>query len=177
MDRYIKKTVFTLILLLALCTLCSCKGSGFRKSDLEPVNDVQGTHYILVSVSGDPQNLKVSFTNIEDTAWLFGEYYKLEVFLDDTWYYVPAKEDYLVHDLAHELLPDATDSLTYDLSPFGELPTGSYRIACGDLGANTNFYYGFFEITDSGDFIGTTPTGLPSGFIETPDGYESVPLE
>ena len=112
---------------------------------------------IALYVTGDSQAVTVEFVNRDDEPWHFGEYYKLEFLRDGTWYYVPS-EDYAVHDLAHELAPNQKDSLTYDLTPFGKLDAGDYRIACGGGGDNNNNYYAYFHITDKNEFIGTTPT-------------------
>lgn len=129
----------------------------------EPVNDIPGTQFVLVGVRVEEDKAKVTFTNISDEPWSFGEYYKLEVSIGNEWYYVPS-EDYIVHDLMHEIGPGTTYTLTYDLSPFGDLDPGDYRISCGGLDFTSNVYYAFFTKTDDGVFIGTDPTGYPEGY-------------
>ncbi|MBR4947229.1 MAG: hypothetical protein IKZ29_01570 [Clostridiales bacterium] len=137
---------------------------GFTEAyNFEPVNDSLGTQFILVSVRLEGDKANVKFTNISDEPWSFGEYYRLEVLIEGQWYYVPS-EDYAVHDLMHEIGPGADITMTYDLSPFGELAPGDYRIACGGPTFNENVYYAYFTKTDDGVFIGTDPTGYPEGY-------------
>ena len=139
---------------------------GFTEAYIyEPVNDIPGTQFILVSVRVEGDEAKVKFTNISDEPWNFGEYYRLEVLVEGQWYYVPS-EDYAVHDLLHEISAGAEYTMTYDLSPFGELAPGDYRIACGGAAFNENVYYAYFTKTDDGVFIGTDPTGYPEGYTE-----------
>lgn len=133
--------------------------------NFEPANDIPGTQFVLASVRVEDNKAKVTFTNISDEPWSFGEYYKLEVLIGNKWYYVPS-EDYIVHDLMHEIGPGTDYTLTYDLSPFGYLAPGDYRISCGGLDFTTNVYYAFFIKTDDGVFIGTDPTGYPEGYTE-----------
>ena len=97
--------------------------------------------------------------------WRFGEHYKLEVLINGQWYYVPS-EDYAVHEILYEIEPGAEITRTYDLSPFGELEPGDYRIACGGISFTDNVYYAYFTKTDDGVFIGTDPTGYPEGYTE-----------
>ena len=131
----------------------------------ETVNDTRGTQFIQVGVRVEGDKAKVKFTNISDEPWSFGEYYRLEVFIEGQWYYVPS-EDYAVHDLLHEISAGAEYTITYDLSPFGELAPGDYRIACGGMDFTRDVYYAYFTKTDDGDFIGTDPTGYPEGYTE-----------
>lgn len=139
---------------------------GFTEAYIyEPVNDIPGTQFILVSVRVEGDEAKVKFTNISDEPWSFGEYYRLEVMFEGQWYYLPS-EDYAVHDLLHEISAGAEYTMTYDLSPFGELAPGDYRIACGGAAFNENVYYAYFTKTDDGVFIGTDPTGYPEGYTE-----------
>lgn len=152
-----RKAVYVLAIVLASCLIsCSCSKSK-KKPDYVPVDEGIGTMDIALYVTGDSQAVTVEFVNRDDEPWHFGEYYKLEFLRDGTWYYVPS-EDYAVHDLAHELAPNQKDSLTYDLTPFGKLDAGDYRIACGGGGDNNNNYYAYFHITDKNEFIGTTST-------------------
>lgn len=151
-----RKTVFVLSMVVISClVLCSCSKS--KKKDYVPVDEGVGTMNIAMYVTGDTQKVNVEFENRDKEIWIFGEYYKLEIMIDGAWYYVPA-EEYAVHDLAYELPPEQRFSLSYDLTPFGKLESGDYRIACGGLGDSTNIYYAYFHITETNAFVGTTPT-------------------
>ena len=131
----------------------------------EPVNDIPGTQFVLVSVRLEGDKANVTFTNISDEPWSFGEGYKLEVLIGSSWYYVPS-EDYAVNAILYEIGPGSEYTMTYDLSPFGELAPGDYRISCGGKDFTKDVYYAYFTKTDDGDFIGTDPTGYPSGYTE-----------
>lgn len=114
-----------------------------------PVAENEGADAILTSVvSVDP--FTVEFTNQSDQLWGFGEYYKIEVIKDGRWYYAPNYEPVSVHDLGHELEPGQSSTLIYDLSPYGSLAPGEYRIACGDIGTGNNVYYAYFTVKTDG---------------------------
>ena len=56
-----------------------------------------------------------------DEVFLYGEYYSIQKLVDGNWFYAPTVEDVVVHDLAHELSPGASYTMTYSLLPYGEL--------------------------------------------------------
>ena len=124
----------------------------FKLSDTRPMipaTEKEGALSIEAKLtSQDP--FTVEFTNNSDELWSFGEYYKLEIYKDGIWYWYPSKEPVAVHDLGHELKPGQTQGLTYDLTPFGKLEPGEYRVACGDLGDSSNFYYAGFRVDSNG---------------------------
>ena len=114
---------------------------------LIPVVDVEGTYDISVTGTG---SMTVEFTNNDDKTWWFGEYYNLEVKKDGNWYYVPSDEPVAVHDLGHELAPGQSDTLDYDLSPYGKIRPGEYRLAVGGIGDRSNNYYVYFTVEEDG---------------------------
>ena len=118
-----------------------------KEKALIPIVESEGTCDISVKGSG---NITVEFTNNGNEIWCFGEYYRLEVQKEGIWCYVPSNEPVAVHDLGHELQPGQTDSLTYDLKPYGKIRPGDYRLAVGGIGDNTNFYYVYFTVTEDG---------------------------
>ena len=158
-----------IFLLTALVTvsllLCSCgKVNGYSKKDLVPVSETAGTSGIQVFVvdHNEGRDITVKIKNFSNEEFLYGEYYSIQLYADGTWYYVPEKEEDVVHDLAHELPGGMSDSLTYSLAPYGgKLNPGKYRIACCDIGNKKNVYYAYFNVTDNGRFTweDVEPTG------------------
>ena len=118
-----------------------------KEETLIPVVEEEGTYDISVTGTG---NMTVEFTNRGDETWCFGEYYNLEVKRDDIWFYVPSKEPVAVHDLGHELAPGQSDTLDYDLDPYGKIRPGDYRLAVGGIGDRTNNYYVYFTVEEDG---------------------------
>ena len=144
--KSLKRTVLILlVLLLAAAGLSACGKAAYT-----PVDETPGTLQISAEFVG---NGTVKLTNHDTELWGFGEYYSLEVFRNGTWYYQPLKHDLVVHDLGHELAPGQSQTMTYDLTPYGKLSPGRYRIACGGLGDSTNWYYAEFELLKNGDCV------------------------
>lgn len=140
------------ISLIVCFMLCSCgKVNGYKKKDLVPVNEKAGTDSINVFVADHNQgkDITVKIKNLTKDTFSYGEYYSIQVFVDGAWYYVPTKEDNVVHDLAHELQPGQSYAQTYSLYPYGgELKPGHYRIACCGIGDGANNYYAEFDVMD-----------------------------
>ena len=117
-----------------------------KENTLIPVVEEEGTYDISVTGTG---SMTVEFTNRDDEVWCFGEYYNLEVLKDGIWFYVPSS-GISVHDLGHELSPGQSDTLDYDLEPYGKISPGEYRLAVGGLGDRTNNYYVYFTVEEDG---------------------------
>ena len=115
-----------------------------------PINDMTGPFDITAKVVGD---FLVEFTNNGNETWGFGEYYHLEVMKNGKPYYLPPEVPLTVHDLGHELAPGQSDTLSYDLSPYGKLMPGDYRVAAGDGGDGKNFYYAYFTVNADGTIV------------------------
>lgn len=63
----------------------------------------------------------------------YGEAYSLEQEQDGQWQELPAQEELSFHDLAHELQDLEQATITCDLTYWGELAPGHYRLVLGDL--------------------------------------------
>lgn len=72
--------------------------------------------------------ITVQFRNESGQEWDYGLYYGLEVQVDGQWYQVPAAQSYGVNDIAMILSDGQTSEERYDLSVFGSLPDGDYRL-------------------------------------------------
>lgn len=76
------------------------------------------------------EKVKVLFSNQRDETWSFGESYNIDVLLDGVWYDVPTLPDQELTIPAISWVLDAgkTQTMTYSLYVFGELPAGTYRL-------------------------------------------------
>ena len=58
----------------------------------------------------------------------FGEGFALQARVNGNWYNIPAQKEMAFNDIAHILKAGDITEMTYDLSAFGQLPAGEYRI-------------------------------------------------
>ena len=65
----------------------------------------------------------------------YGDDYGLEQLIDETWTPVEPVRDYAWTDIAHEIADLEDVTLTYDLTVFGNLGPGTYRLTKIDLSA------------------------------------------
>lgn len=88
-------------------------------------------------------SLKTRLTNNNDTPFIYGEHYSLQVQLEGIWYDVPARSNnnYCFIDIAYELSGNSSAELTHSLEMFGQLPHGRYRICKETLSAEFNIPY------------------------------------
>ena len=93
-------------------------------SDLEEFEGIEAKFVTL-----DP--LTVSFTNNTQEQWIYSEYYHIEKLEDGIWYLLPPDRPVYVRDLEHTIGSNVSSTLSYDLTPYGKLEDGEYRIACG----------------------------------------------
>lgn len=153
MRRILSAVTICLIMCFALC---SCgKAKGYKKEDLVPVNEKAGMQSIVAFVVSynEGKDITVKIKNLTDDLLGYGEYYSIQVLVDGAWYYVPVTDEFLVHDLGHEISPGMSDVMTYSLSPYGgKLYPGHYRIACCDIGNKENIYYAEFNVMDDGQY-------------------------
>lgn len=76
----------------------------------------------------DGTTLKVKLKNKTKKTLNYGEYFSIQTKIDDIWYEIPAKESMAFIDIATMIKAGAKVDKTYDLSAYGELPSGKYRI-------------------------------------------------
>lgn len=74
------------------------------------------------------KKLEVRLKNKTKKETYFGEYFSIQAKLDGKWYDIPAKEDMAFNDIAYIMKAGGKTKKTYDLTPYGELPSGKYRI-------------------------------------------------
>lgn len=115
-----------------------------QEETLIPVSDTEGPDYIKAKVVG---NCKVEITNEGDTEYVYGKFYQLEVQKNGKWYYARCVEHYAWNDIGITLVPGATNTEEYDLSYYGKLKPGLYRLAV----CNSNeCIYAYFTVNVDG---------------------------
>ena len=84
----------------------------------------------------DSDVLTLEFTNNGEEDWFFGELFELQAQLGDEWYNIPTLPgDWVFPAIACIVKPQQTLTHDYDLSIYGTLPEGNYRIITGDFSA------------------------------------------
>ena len=83
----------------------------------------------LVDLKG--KTATVRFTNNSEYEYVFGEDYSLQKLIDGEWYTLSTKEDICFNAMGYHVDPGASRDMDCDLTPYGELEEGSYRIAKG----------------------------------------------
>lgn len=96
---------------------------------------------LAVSSKADGDVLTVEFTNSGDREWGFGEAFYLQAQLDNEWHNIPTLPgDWEYPLIALLVMPQQTLEHDYDLSCYGELSEGKYRLVTDSFW--TEFYIG-----------------------------------
>jgi len=108
---------------------------GWRDTLLTPSVELippEGVEMALVS--NTYENVTFTLTNNHNARWLYGLHFRVNVLLNDVWYYVPATPgNWGVHDIGLTLGVGQTVTKTHSLMMYGELPPGTYRIVKHDM--------------------------------------------
>ena len=121
----------------------------FRYTDEEiviPVDDKTGPDYIKVKMTDYGV---VEFTNEGDDTYLYGRFYQLEVQKNGKWCYARYKDHFAWTMEGVLLSPGETNTEKYDLSYYGTLKPGEYRLAVGDIDA---CIYAYFTVNPDGTY-------------------------
>lgn len=114
------------------------KDGKWNKNFLEKSKKLKANGLKITSVKLNGTGLNIKLKNTKKTQALFGEYFSLQVKIDGKWYYIPAKEEMAFNDIAHILEAGKSIKKTYNISPYGELPAGKYRIVIEGASATFN---------------------------------------
>ncbi len=103
-------------------------------------NGKWNTGFLTESTKLKPHGLKITSVKLKDTKLevklknktkkenYYGEYFLIQVKVNGKWYDIPAKDDMVFNDIAYIMKAGGKTKKTYDLTPYGELPSGKYRI-------------------------------------------------
>jgi len=102
------------------------------------LNPPEGIKMALVSNSNE--DVTFTLTNNNDKYWFYGTPFRVDVLLDGIWYSIPTTtENWGFADIGLILDAGRTETKTYSLQMYGELPSGTYRLVKHDM-------YVIFEI-------------------------------
>ena len=95
----------------------------------------EGISMVLKEQTAD--TLTVELTNNSTAEWCYGEYFSLNVLLDGVWYDVPVLDDknYAFTDIGILLPAGESHEKSYNLSMYGTLPKGPYRLVVFGMSA------------------------------------------
>lgn len=98
---------------------------------LSPAKEPIPPEHITVSlVSQSDDTLTVDFTNHGTDEWGYGDAFYLHVLQDGIWYDVPALPgEWAFNDILNILPAGTSQENTYNLSMYGSLPHGEYRLS------------------------------------------------
>lgn len=92
----------------------------------------------ITSVKLKGTKLEVKLKNKTKNEICYGEYFSVQTKADGCWYYIPAKNEMAFNDIAYIMKAKGSTKKTYDLTPYGELPSGKYRIVIEGASAEFN---------------------------------------
>ena len=113
---------------------------------LIPVNEKIGPDYIKAKMVDKD---KVEITNEGNAEYMYGKFYQLEVQKNGKWCYARVLQHFAYTGIGIMLPAGDTHTEEYDLSFYGTLNPGEYRIALGDLDA---CIYAYFTVSADGSY-------------------------
>ena len=142
-----------------------------QKATGEKVTEKDGVSLRFVSLDGS--KVIVEYVNNSDKEYLYGDYYYLQKSIDGEWYQIPvALSNYAFNDIAHILNPGGNAKFTCNLTMYGELEAGHYRIVKENLYAEFDIDSDAAGITEHGHRINYELGDLTDVFTYTPTKAE-----
>ena len=92
---------------------------------------------------------KVEIINEGDGEYQYGKFYQLEVKKNGKWCYARARESYVWTAVGIIIPGNSSNTEEYDLSHYGTLKPGEYRLAVGERNA---CIYAYFTVNADGSF-------------------------
>ena len=108
---------------------------GWRNTLLTPTAELNPPEGIeMAFVSNTNENVTFTLTNNNDVYWLYGLYFRVDVLLDGVWYEIPTTPaNWGFSLIGLTLEAGQTETKTYGLDMYGELPPGTYRLVVYDM--------------------------------------------
>lgn len=121
---------FTVLILVLIMSGCGKKLmlSATQQNDSQQAIYMQAVHY-------EDGRITVRICNQSDYTMIYGNEYWLCKLENDEWVTVKSKKEYAWDEIAHELQSGCYVEVSYDLSVFGKLKAGTYRLMKNDLAA------------------------------------------
>lgn len=121
--------------ILPCAQLLSMGEDGWVASMLTPAGELTPPENIVMElVSQSADGITVRFTNNSGAEWTYGEYFGLQVLLNEVWYEVPVSAgNWGFNSIAYVLLTGEAQEKTFNFTMYGELPEGKYRLVTENL--------------------------------------------
>lgn len=122
-----------IVIILVCLFISSC---GMNKSwdikNMDVADELQPQENITMKlIDQTKESLTVEFSNHDNDYWIYGESFSIHVFIDNEWYVVPSEMAFIM--IGYNLNPNETITKTYDISSYGVLPSGTYRLVASNL--------------------------------------------
>lgn len=114
------------------------KDGKWNQRFLEKSKKLKSNGLKVTAKKFDGTKLVVKLKNKTKKELCYGEGFSLQVKLDGSWYCIPAKDDMCFIDIANIMKAGKDTKKTYDLSAYGGLPSGKYRIVIDGASAAFN---------------------------------------
>ncbi len=115
--------------------------TGWQKGFLVSTDSDVNSRLVTEKTGESNTKLELKITNNLGMDWRYGEYRHLETQLDGEWFKVPAKTAYAVNDIGYELPMEESRTHSYDLSYYGDLPAGIYRLVIDGSDADAAYEF------------------------------------
>ena len=104
--------------------------NGWHNTFLTPAEALNPPDGIQMRLeSNTNENVTFTLTNNNDTDWMYGVHYRIDVLLNDIWYSVPPQPgNWAFVNIGLILEAEQTETLTYGWGMHGDLPPGTYRL-------------------------------------------------
>ena len=122
------------IVVILLCLLLSACGINDKwdTKNLDVAKELHPQENITMKlIEQTKESLTVEFSNHDNDYWIYGESFSIHVLIDDEWYVVPSEMAFIM--IGYNLDPNESVTKTYDISSYGTLPSGIYRLVASDL--------------------------------------------
>lgn len=103
--------------------------AGWNRNFLTPAAEPEWPDQIDVTLMEQTEKtLTLQLANHSGSEWGYGYAFHVDVLLEDRWYTIPAEEEMAFIEILLMLPDQVSQKETYDLTPYGHLPAGDYRL-------------------------------------------------
>ena len=109
--------------------------NGWRNTLLKPAKELNPPDGIAIGfVSNTNESVTFTLTNNKDVYWLYGTPFRIDALINDVWYVIPTMPgNWGFPSIGLILEAGHTETSTYSLHMYGELPIGTYRLVKYDM--------------------------------------------
>ena len=122
------------IIIMLFCLVISACGvnKSWDIKNMDVAKELQPQENIIMElIEQTNESLTVEFKNNDNDPWIYGERFAIQVLVDNEWYIVPS--EMVFNLIGYNLYPNESITKTYDISSYGTLPSGTYRLVVSNL--------------------------------------------